>query len=927
VIEVRLLDNSTGDGDRSFQVILSSPTVPGGKGLSGTVILAGSANVEVVITDDEKPGHVDFSFNPGEGANGRVSAVAVQADGKILIGGDFTQVDGVVLQRLARLHVDGYLDTFMNPGDGANGSVMAIGVQPDGRIMIGGDFTQVNGAEYRRLARLNIDGTVDETFAPSSGLDKLVRALAVDSSGRILVGGAFGYAGSQPRQGLARLGPDGVLDSAFDPSVAGSVRAILLQADGRILVGGEFTSVSGVNRKYLARLNADGTLDSTFDPGAGPDGFVETLGIDTSGRIVIGGRFKLVNGKPRAGIARLDPTGSLDGGFDPGDGASDAVMALAIQPDGKILAAGAFTNFDGIPFNHYVRLNPDGAIDSGFVVGSGANGVVRALTLQPDTAAVIGGDFSMVGDLPRHGVARVHGDDKFVQNLIQFSSSTYQVPEGGKSVTVHVFRSGDILLSATASFLTLEGSAKAGQNYVATNGTFSFGPGETSKSFQVAILPDGLAMGDLSFSLLLTNLPPGFVLGGQLTATVMILDQESAIAFASAETLVDEGGQRMVIPVRRSGPSTAAVQVDYRSLAGTALSGVDYTAVQGTLAFAAGESETTIEVPIIDDHLVEADETFSVELANPVGAALGQQSSIAVLIVDNDRVASYQLTIAPVLGGSVNLPSASYPNGTNLSLKATPEADFTFVAWEGTTNTSANPLNLVMDRDYVLTARLRPLKFTYTFEPPFLARNLSLPPWNNSSAQPWLLQSAQASGPGLSVRSGGIDNGTKTTLQLSVESQGGTGAFEVRVSSETDWDGLEFRVDGEKVAGWSGEVPWTTFLFSLPKGQRVLTWTYAKDANFSGGLDAAFIDNVYLPVEIQDTTSEAAVLSVVGGSSLPFQLRLEGRKGISYILQGSTDLRSWEDISTQKLVENSIVLVDPNSTVLPYRFYRAITIP
>src|SRR5439155_5149973 len=133
-------------------------------------------------------------------------------------------------------------------------------------------------------------------------------------------------------------------------------------------------------KSYLTRLNADGSLDGGF--GSGADGFVETLALQSDGRIVMGGSFTSVGGKSRNHIARLNADGSLDPGFNPGSGANDTVHALGIAPDGKIIIGGSFTTMDGQARNHFTRLNADGTVDATFAIGSGANARVNVVVPQ-----------------------------------------------------------------------------------------------------------------------------------------------------------------------------------------------------------------------------------------------------------------------------------------------------------------------------------------------------------------------------------------------------------------------------------------------------------------------------------------------------------------------------------------------------------------
>src|SRR5204863_9735968 len=123
-------------------------------------------------------GSFDNSFNVGTGPNGVIRAVAVQPNGQVLVGGDFTGISGFAATRIVRLNADGSVDTTFNTGLGADGVVNSITVQPDGKVVIGGDFLTVNGVPRTRVARLNADGSVDTGFSIGSGADAVVRAVA-----------------------------------------------------------------------------------------------------------------------------------------------------------------------------------------------------------------------------------------------------------------------------------------------------------------------------------------------------------------------------------------------------------------------------------------------------------------------------------------------------------------------------------------------------------------------------------------------------------------------------------------------------------------------------------------------------------------------------------------------------------------------------
>src|SRR5438132_3344844 len=153
----------------------------------------------------------------------------------------------------------------------ANGQVSVVVVQPDGKILIGGTFTTLspNGGvavTRNRIARLNTDGTLDTAFNPNANNE--VRSIAVQADGKILAGGLFTSIGGQTRNNIARLDATTGLADSFDPNANNTVQSIAVQADGKILAGGSFTSIGGQTRNRIARLDATTGLADSFDPSA-----------------------------------------------------------------------------------------------------------------------------------------------------------------------------------------------------------------------------------------------------------------------------------------------------------------------------------------------------------------------------------------------------------------------------------------------------------------------------------------------------------------------------------------------------------------------------------------------------------------------------------------------------------------------------------
>src|SRR6185369_7988887 len=318
-------------------------------------------------SSSQQAGTLDLSFDPGSGANSVINAIASQADNKIIIGGNFSTYQGVPRKYIARLNTDGTLDASFDPGIGPNGEVMAIVIQNDGKIIIGGNFIKYNNSDNWGLIRLNSNGTVDQSFFNEVMGPSPVNAIAVQKDGKILAGGYFSYpnANNTNASKLIRLNNNGTLDILFNPLINANdqITAIAVQDDGKIIIGGEFSTVNGIGKDYLARLDANGFFDPSFNPGGnGPDDIVQTIMLQSDGKILISGFFSRYNNISKNGIVRLNSNGTIDPSFNPGSGFDQEVYASLIQCDGKIMAGGGFSSYNGVTMNGIARLNQDGSL-------------------------------------------------------------------------------------------------------------------------------------------------------------------------------------------------------------------------------------------------------------------------------------------------------------------------------------------------------------------------------------------------------------------------------------------------------------------------------------------------------------------------------------------------------------------------------------
>jgi uncharacterized delta-60 repeat protein len=415
--------------------------------------------VSVTVAFAQFPSAAD-GFDPN--VDGTVFTLLTQSDGKILVGGQFSSVRGFPRNNIARLNVDGSLDDSFNPN--ANGPVRAMVLQADGRIIIGGDFTTLQpGASVvnrGRIARLNTDGTVEAAFNPNLGgdLQPQVFALALQANGQIVAGGSFTTSGSTTRNHLARFNADGTLDAAFNPNPNAMVLALALHVDNKIVVGGAFTSFqatgdAGVTqRNRIARLNPNGTVDSEFNPNA--NNGVTTLAVQRDGKIVLGGFFTTLqpigdeSPASRIHIGRLNVNGTLDSEFFPR--VEGNVAAVVVQPDGGILVGGAFSSVWGRGASasnrsNVARFNPDGSLDEDFAPV--LNAAVNAFAAQADGKVIVGGNFTRalpLGSttaLVRNHVARLNADGSIDAN--------FELDAGGRILASVTQTDGKIVIGGT----------------------------------------------------------------------------------------------------------------------------------------------------------------------------------------------------------------------------------------------------------------------------------------------------------------------------------------------------------------------------------------------------------------------------------------------------------------------------------------------
>ena len=348
-------------------------------------------------------GNEDVSFytNLGTAFNGQVNTTNRQSDGKILVGGNFLELNGNARNRMTRLNSDGTEDTafYTNMGTAFNQTVNSIKEQSDGKILVGGNFVTFNGASRVRLLRLNSDGTEDSAFYTNigTGFDVAVNHVNQQSDGKILVGGSYITFNGNTRNRLVRLNSDGTEDTAFYTNMGtafdGLINDTFIQSDGKILVGGNYSTFNGNTTNDLVRLNSDGTEDTAFTTnlGTGCTGQVYVVKVQSDGKILVGGSMSQFNGNIRNGLIRLNSDGTEDTSFYTNLGSgftnTSVVFDVEIQSDGKILVGASFTLLNGVSRLYAVRLNSDGTLDTAFYsnMGTSFDNTIRTILIHSNT--------------------------------------------------------------------------------------------------------------------------------------------------------------------------------------------------------------------------------------------------------------------------------------------------------------------------------------------------------------------------------------------------------------------------------------------------------------------------------------------------------------------------------------------------------------
>ena len=420
--------------DNSGNVYLGGPfTIYSGSTVNRFVKTTPSGAIDSTFIS----GSIAFNGQSSRGFNGNILAVLVSGS-NVYMGGNFTTYQAPPINYLVKLDNTGAVDTTFNVGAGPNNTVTSMVTQSDGKILIsGGAFTTYSGSATTRIARINTNGTRDTTFVSGTGLNGAAYDMKVQPDGKIIAAGTLTTYSGSTNSGIVRINPNGTKDTTFNVGVGstGALYQLALQSDGKIIAIGATTAYSGSANAGIVRINTDGTKDTTFNPGSGFNTTsVLAIGIQSTGKIIVGGNFALYSGSSSGYIVRINTDGTKDTTFNVGVGfGANGVVALKVLADDSIIAYGSFTTYSGSASPRIIKLNSNGTKDTTFAPTTGFNlnplsqGYAQGLSTDKNNNIYVGNQSSLYNGNTIGNIVKINQlaayDSTFNQGSVVFNGT------------------------------------------------------------------------------------------------------------------------------------------------------------------------------------------------------------------------------------------------------------------------------------------------------------------------------------------------------------------------------------------------------------------------------------------------------------------------------------------------------------------------
>jgi uncharacterized delta-60 repeat protein len=586
---------------------------------------------------------VDPTFIPA--VNGSFSQVLIQPDGKILLLAAFSGFSDVSINRLLRLSEDGSLEDSFRLQTPVSQYFAHMVLQPDGKVLLGGWSVNSNPQWSGVVTRIRREGAVDAEFRTpifsSVTLAESIHALALQSDGRIIVGGSFESINAVPAQGIARLNSDGSLDQSFDHSSWKQntiVRGLSVLATDEILVSGDLSYAGSAPGANLVRLDKDGHFERVPTNSLG---FAYVL--TTNGTVYTAGNSTNL-------FRRVLPDLSVDPTFNVSSGSGRPLLE---DHAGLLVVGGGSVTVDGLRRAGFFRLGRDGSHDLAFDVGSGVgpSGFVSAVAEDPQGRLIAVGGFEEFDGFRRHSVVRLLTRYGPGPSRVYIGEQLYRAYEDEGKFVVKVAQIGPDSENISVELAPSDGSATSSNDYSFQTTTLVFAPGERVKEIVVPLINDAIYEPEEFFTLSLRNPSSAAVLDAQSTATLNILVDDRIVQFSRTNFVAYEHSGTGRVLIVRHPPDI--MDTEARSLiwemgwnGGTAAPGKDFTPFDGVqVGFVdAGYGNifpaASFEIPLIDNPTYEGSRTIVVRLRNLRGGGhLGTNQVATLTILDNDTPA------------------------------------------------------------------------------------------------------------------------------------------------------------------------------------------------------------------------------------------------------------------------------------------------
>lgn len=366
-------DFDTINNNFTFEVRVIEPSSSGSVFVGGTFDTFDGQSVPSLIKLDGN-GNKDNSFSTQLQTSNTVTRIEELSDGKLLVLGNWNDYGGTDLDNIVKLNSDGSIDSTFDSTLGANSSIEDLAFQDANNFIAVGNFTQFRHTDWdsfgdafnvNRVIRLDINGDYDQIFDNNTGTgaNGIIYSVAIQPDGKIIAGNFTSFDGNSVNR-LARLNSDGTFDNTFNigTGFSNAVRDIHLQPDGKIIAVGNFTSFNSNTANRIVRLNTDGSIDNTFNSGTGATGNILDIDPLPAGGYLIGGDFFGYNGSSSGEalrLARINDDGSRDTSFTTNGGANGTVFSVSadlINSD-KGYIGGRFGSYFGQSVPHAARVN------------------------------------------------------------------------------------------------------------------------------------------------------------------------------------------------------------------------------------------------------------------------------------------------------------------------------------------------------------------------------------------------------------------------------------------------------------------------------------------------------------------------------------------------------------------------------------------